>query len=37
MTSDADSFHVAREITAREGDAVVIARSREEDLPRGLL
>ena len=36
MTSDADSFHLAREVTAREGDTVVIARSREEDLPRGL-
>ena len=37
MTSDADGFHLSREVTAREGDTVVIARSREEDLPRGLL
>ena len=37
MTSDADGFHLAREVTAREGDTVVIARSREEGLPRGLL
>ena len=37
MTSDADSFHLAREVTAREGDTVVIARKWEEDIPRGLL
>ena len=37
MTSDADSFHLVREVTAREGDTVVIARNREEDHPRGLL
>ena len=36
MTSDADSFHLAREV-AREGDTVVIARKWEEDIPRGLL
>ena len=37
MTSDADSFHLAREVTAREGNTVVIARSWEEEIPRGLL
>ena len=37
MTSNADSFHLSREVTAREGDTVAIARSREEDVPRGLL
>ena len=37
MTSDADRFHLAREITVWEGDAVAIARRWEEDLPRGLL
>ena len=36
MTSDADRFHLAREVTAREGDAVVIARRWEEDIPRGV-
>ena len=37
MTSDADRFHLAREVTAREGDTVAITRRWEEDLPRGLL
>ena len=37
MTADADRFHLAREVTAREGDAVVIARRWEEDMPRGML
>ena len=37
MTSDADSFHLAREVTAREGDTIVVARRWEEDVPRGLL
>ena len=37
MTSDANRFHLAREITAREGDTVVVSRRWEEDLPRGLL
>ena len=37
MTADADAFHLVRKVTAREGDTVVIARSREEDVPRGLL
>ena len=36
MTSDADHFHLAREITAWEGEAVVIARTWEEHVPRGL-
>ena len=37
MATDAGTFHPACEITAREGDAVAIARSWEEDVPRGLL
>ena len=37
MTSDADRFRLAREVTGQEGDAVVIARRWEEDIPRGLL
>ena len=37
MTSDADSFHLARVVTAREGDTIVVARRWEEDVPRGLL
>ena len=37
MTSDADSFHLAREVTAREGDTVVVSRRWEEEIPRGLL
>ena len=37
MTSDADRFHLAREVTAREGDTVVITRKWEEDSLRGLL
>ena len=37
MTADADAFHLARKVTAREGDTVAIARSWEEDVPRGLL
>ena len=36
MTSDADSFRVAREVTAREGAAVVVARRWEEAIPRRL-
>ena len=36
MTSDAESFRLAREVTAREGDAVVIERRWEEAIPRGL-
>ena len=36
MTSDAKAFHLAREVTAREGDSVVISRRWEEDIPRGL-
>ena len=37
MTSDEESFHLAREVTAREGETVVIARRWEEAIPRGLL
>lgn len=37
MTSDADRFHLAREVTAREGDAVVVSRRWEEEIPRRLL
>ena len=37
MATDAGAFHPARKVTAREGDAVAIARSWEEDVPRGLL
>ena len=37
MTSDEDSFHLAREVTAREGATVVVARRWEETIPRGLL
>ena len=37
MTADAGAFHLARKVTAREGDAVAIARSWDEDVPRGLL
>ena len=37
MTSDAVRFHLVREVTAREGHAVVIARRWEEDMPRGML
>ena len=37
MTSDADRFHLVREVTAREGDAVVVSRRWEEEIPRGLL
>ena len=36
MTSDADHFHLARGITAWEGETVVIARTWEEHVPRGL-
>ena len=36
MTSDAEAFNLAREVTAREGSAVVISRRWEEDIPRGL-
>ena len=36
MTSDAERFHLVREVTAREGDAVVIERRWEEAIPRGL-
>ena len=36
MTSDAEAFHLAREVTAREGSSVVIFRRLEEDIPRGL-
>ena len=37
MTSDADNFHLAREVTAWEGEAVVVARKWAEHIPRGLL
>ena len=37
MTSDANRFHLSREVAAREGGAIVIARRWEEDIPRGLL
>ena len=37
MTSDAASFHLAREVTAWEGDTIVIARRWGENVPRGLL
>ena len=37
MTSDAESFHLAREVTAREGDTVVISPRWKESIPRGLL
>ena len=37
MTSDAASFHLAREVTAWEGDTVVVARRWAENVPRGLL
>ena len=37
MTSDSDSFHLAREVTAREGHTVVLSRRWEEEIPRGLL
>ena len=36
MTSDSDHFHLARGITAWEGETVVIARTWEEHVPRGL-
>ena len=36
MTSDAQSFHLVREVTAREGETVVIDRRWEEAIPRGL-
>ena len=36
MTSDADSFHLAREVTAWEGETIAIARKWEEHIPRGL-
>ena len=36
MTSDAGSFHLARRVTASEGERIVIARAWEEDLSRGL-
>ena len=37
MTSDAERFHLAREVTAWEGDTVVVTRRWKEDVPRGLL
>ena len=37
MTSDAASFHLAREVTAWEGDTIVVARRWAENVPRGLL
>ena len=37
MAADAGAFHLCREVIAREGDTIVIARKREEDVPRGLL
>ena len=37
MTSDAVSFHLAREVTAWEGDTIVIARRWAENVLRGLL
>ena len=37
MTADAGAFHLCREVIAREGDTIVIARRWEEDVPRGLL
>ena len=37
MISDADRFRLTRKITAREGGAVAVARSWEEDIARGLL
>ena len=36
MTSDAESFHLASEVTALEGGTVVIDRRWEETIPRGL-
>ena len=36
MASDADTFHLSREVTAREGDTIAIARRWDEDVPRGL-
>ena len=37
MTSDEESFHLDRAVTAREGDAVVISLRWKESIPRGLL
>ena len=37
MTSDEQSFHLAREVTAREGGAVAISLTWKESIPRGLL
>ena len=37
MTTDAERFYLAREVTASEGGTVVVTRRWEEDVPRGLL
>ena len=36
MASDAETFHLSREVTAREGDTIAITRRWDEDVPRGL-
>jgi len=37
MTADATRFHLARSVTAREGDTVIITRDWQDAIPRGVL